>query len=457
MPAKLLIVDDEKAIRETLSEVLRDEGYTCVTAADGEEAVLKINDDDFDLVISDLRLPGIDGLAVLQKVLKQHPQTLVLIITAYASVDTAVEALQMGAVDYLVKPLILDDVIFRIAHLLKYKRLAIENQILRQAVAEKYSFGNIVSDSPNMKEVFELISRIAPTNSNVLIFGESGTGKELVARALHFNSPRKTRTFLPVNCSAISEQLMESEFFGHKKGAFTGANQDKNGYFRSADQGTLFLDEISEIPLHLQSKLLRAIQEKEIYPVGSDKAVKVDIRIIAATNRDLAEEVSQGNFREDLFYRLDVAEIKLPPLRDRRDDIPLLVDHFIKIHNSELGKRITGIDKTTRDILMSYAWKGNVRELENMIERAMILCDRPIITADNLPTALRDHNETMEIEDTLKKAMKKYERDHIIAVLKKTGNNKRKTAKRLEISESSLYRKMEVLGIPFGTDQQEVS
>ncbi|MFQ5652840.1 MAG: sigma-54-dependent transcriptional regulator [bacterium] len=447
MSAKLLIIDDEKTIRDTLSEVLSEEGYLCEIAGDGEQAVKKISRESFDLVISDLRLPGIDGLEVLEKTLELSPQTLVVIITAYASVDTAVAALKKGASDYLVKPLILDDVIFKIKHLLKYRRLAIENQILRQEVEEKYDFGNIVGESPKMNEIFKLIRKIAPTNSNVLILGESGTGKELVARALHFNSLRKTNRFLPVNCSAVSESLMESEFFGHKKGAFTGALQDKAGFFRAADKGTLFLDEISEIPLHLQSKLLRAIEEKEIYPVGSDKSIKIDIRIIAASNRNLEDEVQKKKFREDLFYRLDVAEIRLPPLRERKEDIPLLVRHFIGIHNLELGKGIKGVDNATMKILLNYDWKGNIRELENMIERAIILCEDVFITTHDLPTALTSRADSVDAGDDLKKAMKRYERDHILKVLSKTGNNKRRTAKMLGISESSLYRKMEELAI----------
>ncbi|RMF57453.1 MAG: sigma-54-dependent Fis family transcriptional regulator [Calditrichaeota bacterium] len=449
MSAKLLVVDDEKTIRDTLWEILTDEGFTAETAENGEQAVELIAEENFDLVISDLRLPGMDGLTVLQKTLELSPQTLVVIITAYASVDTAVEALKKGASDYLVKPLILDDVLFKIRHLLKYRQLAIENQILRQEVEQKYDFSNIIGESPQMKQVFELIKKIAPTNSNVLLLGESGTGKELVARALHFNSPRRGNRFVAVNCSAISEQLLESECFGHKKGAFTGALRDKDGYFKSAHRGTLFLDEVSEIPLHLQSKFLRAIQEKEIYPVGSEKAIKVDVRLVAASNRDLEEEVRKGNFREDLFYRLNVAEIKLPSLRERREDIPLLVHHFIEQHNEKLGKRIRGVDNKTMKILLNYDWKGNIRELENLIERAMIFCEGEFITPANLPTALTSQDDHFAIEDDLKKAMKKYERDHIIKILQKTGNNKRRSARLLGISESSLYRKMEELAIPF--------
>ncbi|MFQ5709788.1 MAG: sigma-54-dependent transcriptional regulator [bacterium] len=453
MSAKLLVVDDEKTIRDSLREVLTEEGYHCDSAAEGEAAVQKVSEENFDLVVTDLRLPGIDGLAVLKKTLEVSPQTLVVIITAYASVETAVDALKQGASDYLVKPLILDDVLFRIKHLLKYRQLAIENQILRQEVEQRYDFSNIIGESPKMKHVFGLIEKIAPTNSNVLILGESGTGKELVARALHFNSPRRANRFLAVNCSAISDQLLESEFFGHKKGAFTGAIRDKEGFFQAANKGTLFLDEISEIPQHLQSKLLRAIQEKEIYPVGSDRSVKVDVRIIAASNRNLEQEVREKKFREDLFYRLDVAEISLPPLRERREDIPLLVKHFIKVHNGALGKRIKGVDNATMKSLLSYDWKGNIRELENLVERAMILCDGEFVTTQNLPAALTATNHALAVDDALKKAMKKYERDHILKILTRTGNNKRQAAKLLGISESSLYRKMEALKIPFSIKQ----
>ncbi|MFQ5603965.1 MAG: sigma-54-dependent transcriptional regulator [bacterium] len=454
MNESILIVDDEKSIRESLQEVLVDEGYRCKTAADGEDALTQVSEEQFDLVITDLQLPGMDGIEVIKRIRNVSSKTIIVMITAYASVDTAVKALKIGASDYLVKPLILDDLIFRIRQLLKFQALEIENQNLRAEVEQKYHFGNLIGESAEMKLVFGLIKKIAPTNSNVLLQGESGTGKELVARAIHYHSLRKSGRFLPVCCSAISEQLMESELFGHKKGAFTGALQNKDGYFKAANKGTLFLDEISEIPLHLQSKLLRAIQEKEVYAVGSSQAEKVDIRIIAASNRDLEEEVSRGNFREDLFYRLNVAEINLPPLRKRRNDIPLLVKHFIKIHNQELGKKITGVDEETMRWLMNNEWKGNIRELENMIERAMILTDDELISRQALPVLLKSQKQLREVEDELKCAMKIYERQHILKVIHKTGNHKRQAAKLLGISESSLYRKLEELQIP--TDGQSM-
>ncbi|MEJ2636578.1 MAG: sigma-54 dependent transcriptional regulator, partial [Calditrichia bacterium] len=327
MSAKILIVDDEKTIRETLSLILSEEGYTCNTAANGAEALERVREANFDLIITDLKMPEMGGLELMEKVRAFSSKISVIIITAYASLESAIQALRLGAYDYIIKPIDFDDVILRIQRLMEHRELLTENEFLRQEVQEKFSFSNIIGESAQMQEVFRLIEKVAGTKGNVLITGKSGTGKELVARAIHYNSPRKKKRFVAVNCGAIVDNLIESELFGHKKGSFTGAMRDKEGLFKTADGGTLFLDEVGEIPLHLQVKLLRAIETGEFIPVGDTAPVQVDVRIIAATNRELEKEVEKGNFRDDLYYRLNVIEINLPPLTERTDDIPLLVNH----------------------------------------------------------------------------------------------------------------------------------
>ena len=336
MKSKILIVDDEKAIRESVALVLSEEGYETEIASTGKEALKFLNEQDFEVLITDLKMPEMDGIELIKKSLKICPETSVIIITAHASVESAIEALRIGAFDYILKPFDFDDLILKVQRLINHKEMALENQALRQEVEEKYNFSNIIGQSPEMQGVFHLIKKVSSTKGNVLITGKSGTGKELVARAIHYHSPRKNKRFVAINCGAIVGTLMESEFFGHKKGSFTGAINDKEGFFKIANQGTLFLDEVGDIPLPLQVKLLRAIEEEEIYPVGAPNPIKVDARIIAATNRDLSREVDKGNFREDLYYRLNVVEIELPSLTARKEDIPLLVQHFIEKYNLEL-------------------------------------------------------------------------------------------------------------------------
>jgi len=447
MSAKILIADDERTIRESVSLILTDEGYETKLAASGKEALDLLNQEDFDILITDLKMPEMDGMELVKNCLNICPQTSVIIITAHATVESAIEALRMGAFDYILKPFDFDDLLMKVKRLINHKELALENQALRQEVEEKYNFSNIIGQSPEMQDVFHLIKKVSATKGNVLITGKSGTGKELVARAIHFNSPRKNKRFVAINCGAIVGTLMESEFFGHKKGSFTGAIGDKDGFFKLANQGTLLLDEVGDIPLQLQVKLLRAIEEEEIYPVGATNPIKVDVRIIAATNRDLAKEIQRGNFREDLYYRLNVVEIQLPSLTDRKDDIPLLVQHFIQKYNKELNRNIKNPDNETMRVLRNHEWKGGIRELENVIERAIILSESDYITLADLPPNMVKSQPEEEMPQRLKDAVAYFEREHIRNTLRRTATNKEKAANILGISLSSLYRKMDELNI----------
>jgi len=447
---RILLADDENTSRETLAGVLRDEGYEVDTAADGLEALTALGEKIYDVVITDLRMPGADGLAVLRRVREIAPQTLVLLITAYASVETAVEALRRGAHDYILKPLILEDVLGKIGRLFEYRQLAWESQMLRQQLEARYDFEQmIMGQSQAMRDILQLIRKVAPTNSNVLITGESGVGKEVVARAIHHYSRLHDKLFLPVNCGAIPAELLESQLFGHARGSFTGAVTAQEGLFQRARGGTIFLDEIGDLPFNLQVKLLRVIQEKEILPVGTSTPIKVDVRVIAATNRDLRKRVEEGQFREDLFYRLNVVNIEIPPLRERRDDIPRLVEYLIRRHNADLKKNCKGVDNATMKVLLSLPWKGNIRELENVIEHAMILGSDEWITLADLPRSVpRVASDLPAVGDNLKDAVRSYERIHIENVLRRTGYDKRKAAELLGLGLSSLYRKIDELDIP---------
>ena len=448
MPAKILIADDEKVIRESIKSILDEEGFITDTAADGEEALRKITDDTFDLVISDIKMPKFDGIQLLDATMKISPETHFIIMTAYASVQTAIDSLRMGAFDYLIKPVEFEDLLIRVKRLVDFKKLSDENKFLRQRVSADSGYRNLIGNSGAMKKIFEIITQVAPTNSNVLIIGKSGTGKELAAKAIHFNSKRKDGIFLPINCGAIQENLIESELFGHKKGSFTGATEDKLGLFKVADGGTLFLDEIGDLPLNLQVKLLRAIEDKQFLPVGGTKPVSTDVRIIAATNQNLFEKVKAGEFREDLYYRLNVIEIKLPTLNERRDDIPLLVNHFIEKYCNEMGKKVLAVDNDTIRVLMNHDWRGGVRELENVIERGIIFARNDKITVNDLSEYLQPDTEIQSFPDSLKEATAMFEKDHILKTIKKFEYNKEDVAKALGIGLSSLYRKMDELGIP---------
>ncbi len=447
MANNILVVDDERTIRESLYMVLTEEGYETETASNGREALDIIKEKGFDIIVTDLKMPEMDGMELVRKCQQICPQTSLIIITAHGSLESAIEALRLGAYDYILKPFDFDDVLIKVKRLVKHKDLVLENQALKYDLKKKYDFGKIVGKSEQMQNVFRLIKKVAKTKGNVLITGKSGTGKELVARAIHYNSDRAQKPFVPINCGAIVGTLMESEFFGHKKGSFTGAVRDKDGHFKMASGGTLFLDEIGDIPLHLQVKLLRAIEESEILPVGGTTPIKIDVRIIAATNRNLMKAVENGTFRDDLFYRLNVVDINLPSLTERREDIPLLVKHFIEKYNRELNTNVINTDNETMRILLNYNWKGGIRELENVIERALILSDGGYITRDDLPQNMIDVEYDEPIPDRLKDATAFFERNHIKNVLKRCSNNKEEAAQILDISLSSLYRKIDELKI----------
>ncbi len=455
MSQRILIVDDEKAIRDSIKMILDDEGYETYTASDGEEALNKITDGNYDVVISDIKMPKIDGMELLEKSAKIAPNTFFIIMTAYASISTAIQALRTGAYDYLIKPVEFDDLLIRLKRLLDFKKLVSENIVLRKKISADTGYINIIGKSEPILKVFDIIEQVAPTNSNILIFGKSGTGKELVAKAIHKKSQRKDHIFLPINCGAISENLIESELFGHKKGAFTGATEDKMGLFKAADGGTLFLDEIGELPLNLQVKLLRAIEDREFFPVGAIKPISTNVRIIAATNQNLFEKSKSGEFREDLYYRLNVVEIKLPVLNERKDDIPLLINHFIEKYSAEMGKKILGVDNETLRLLINHNWRGGVRELENVIERAIIFTKGDYISINEMSDQIKGNPTLLGFPDSLKEAMKKFEKDHIIRIIKNFDYNKDEAAKALAIGLSSLYRKMEELGIPTKTAKDE--
>jgi DNA-binding NtrC family response regulator len=439
----ILIVDDEKSIRETIALFLEDEGFSVDTAGDGLTAKEKMSARNYALIISDIKMPRFDGLQLLSLVQREAPQTLFLLITAYASVESAIKALRSGAFDYLIKPIDLEDLLFRVKKGLEHRRLQAENRFLRSQLQVEYSFDNIIGDSAKMQQVFAMISKVARTKSSVLLSGPSGSGKELAARSIHYNSTRNEEHFVAVNCGAIVETLMESEFFGHKKGAFTGAIRDKEGFFLRADKGTLFLDEIGEIPQHLQVKLLRVLEEGVITPVGSTESIAVDVRIIAATNRDLRDDIATGRFREDLFYRLNVVEIDLPGLVQRKSDIPLLVKHFIDKYNAEMGTNVRNADNEAMQVLLQYHWPGGIRELQNAIERALIFSEGEYISKLALPPTLLDTTITDKKPERLKDATAIFEREHIKKVLAAADGKKEEAAKRLDISVSSLYRKLE--------------
>ena len=444
--SKILVVDDEPGMREFLEIMLQKDGYIVKTASDGSEALDKIDTTLYDLAITDIQMPVMNGIDVLKKINEKSPDTTVIMITAYASHETAIEAMKLGAYDYITKPFKIDEIKLVIKKALDKKKLERENTRLRKELETQYGFGNIIGRSPAIVKVFELIKRVAELNVNVLIAGESGTGKELVARAIHYSGSRHEKSFVPVNCGAIPESLMESELFGYKKGAFTGAVTDKKGLFEEAHTGTIFLDEIGDLPLHLQVKLLRVIEDKKIRPLGSTESSEVDIRIIAATNKKLEEEVAEGKFREDLFYRLNVITIVLPPLRERRIDVSPLAIHFINKYSEEMAKDIRGISPKALETLENYHYPGNVRELENIMARCVALESSNVIRQETLPQLVTgkdyiDLDTSFSSTTSLDTLMGDVERKMIEKALKSTNGNKTEAAKLLGITLRSLrYR-----------------
>jgi DNA-binding NtrC family response regulator len=451
-PAAILVVDDEELIRDNLAEYLTQEGFPVVACGSGEAALDHAARRPFAIALCDVQLPGIDGLELLDRLQQLSPETSVLLITAYATVESAVEAFQRGADDYLMKPILLDEVLGKVRRLLAQRALAQENRWLRRELNRACPPARIVGQSPAMQRVWELIRKVAPTRSTVLIVGESGTGKELVARALHdleearSASEGTSRRFIAVNCAAIPHDLLENQLFGHRRGAFTGADRDQTGVFVHAGTGTVFLDEVAEMPLGVQAKLLRAIEQKEVLPVGANEPIRVEARVLAATNKDLLHEVEAGRFRDDLYYRLNVVTIPLPPLRQRREDIPALVEHLLARHAEALGKRITGVSHEAMQLLLACRWRGNVRELDNALQRAVILGEEPQVTPADLPPDLAPVEGDPALVDDLGEAVKRFEKQHIERILRQSPD-KKEAARRLNMGLSSLYRRIGELGI----------
>jgi DNA-binding NtrC family response regulator len=392
---RILVVDDEMIVCESCKRILEEE-YEVETALSGKEAFEKMKANPFDIVITDLKMPGIDGMEVLRTFRKEYPDSIIIMITGFSTVETAVEAIKLGAFDYIPKPFTPDEVSIVVKKAIEKKSLMLENVYLRQELQEKYGFHNIVGKSKKMQEIYRVIAKVAMTDSTVLIYGQSGTGKELIARAIHFNSPRREKQFVPVDCAVLSENLLESELFGHVRGSFTGAVTTKPGLFEVADGGTVFLDEVGNISLSIQAKLLRVLQEREFTPVGGTKAKKVDIRLIAATNKDLEKMIKEETFREDLYYRLNIVPIYLPALRERQEDIPLLAVHFLKKYAEEMGKAIKGFTPEAMEKLMRYPWPGNVRELENVIERTVVMIDDEMVRVEHLILPGQQEKEILE-------------------------------------------------------------
>ena len=444
MTASILVVDDLPALREMLSQSLASEGYRVATAGSGEEAVTRLEEQEFDVIVTDLVMPGLGGLDVLERARLLDPRAAVILMTAYASLDTAIAALRRGACDYLEKPFTVGDLKLRVRRLLQYREMVWRERLLQRALHPRPSGHTLIGESGAIRAVRDQIARSAGTSSNVLITGESGVGKELVARAVHAASARRDRAFIALNCGAIPDTLLESQLFGHLRGAFTTAVQANPGLFVVANHGTLFLDEIGELPLPLQVKLLRVIEEKHVWPVGGTRPVPVDVRIIASTNRDLASEVAGGRFRTDLFYRLNVLHLKLSPLRERRGDIPLLVNHLVDRLNAKLGTRFLGVEREALQALIGQPWNGNVRELENVLERAMVLGGGDLITLRDVSADLT--GPAGPLPRDLRGAVRRFERQHVMEVVAEARSDKREAAQVLGISLASLYRKLS-LGI----------
>jgi len=452
--ASILLVDDDQSVIAILKAVLEPGGYTIASAGNGVSALRQLGDSVFDLMITDLKMPGLDGIKLMEKAKELQPHLAVIMISASASVDDAVKAMKFGAFDYIAKPFKFDELLLTVKRALSYSELETENKVLRQSVqgTSQKGYGFIVGNSPLMLEIYRLIEKIARTTSTVLILGESGTGKELIAKAIHNCSARADKPFVKVNCAAMPEQLLESELFGYVKGAFTGAAENKAGLFEEADGGTIFLDEIGSIPLRMQVKLLRTLQEKEIRRVGSTKDHKVDVRVLAATNENLEKKIAENEFREDLYFRLSVIPVNVPPLRERRDDIPLLIKHFLNTFSQENGRRVDIAEEAVK-ALTSYEWPGNIRQLENLIRRVAILSENGMISANDLPQEIFGFQKTEPIDALsesdepevfipLKEYLKNVEIAYIRNVLKSCNDDKEKAARILDVSLATLYRKL---------------
>lgn len=447
------IIDDEPIIHEVLGDLLTSEGYTVVNSPSGEEALEKHSSQAFELVLLDLLMPGMDGIEVLKRLKKMDPHSVIIIITAYASVESAISAMKMGAFDYVQKPFKHDELLLTVERAIAHRKLQEENLRLKDELKRKFSFGNIIGKSKKMQDVFELIKASAPTRSTILLQGESGTGKELAARAIHQNSDRKNLPFITVNSGSLPPDLLESHLFGHVKGAFTGAVSLKTGLFEAAEKGTIFFDEISSLNQETQSKILRVLQEKEFMRLGGTKTIRVDVRVIAATNSDLEELILQQKFRQDLFYRLNVIKIELPPLRERKEDIPVLVDHFLNIYRKENKKEVEGVTEDVMEILINYDWPGNIRELENLIERAVVLSKTKLITRENLPTSFLSTQEERgafapSSQDlNLKDHLLSFQKNAIISALKKSRGIQKKAAGILGVKPTTLNEMIKRLKI----------
>ena len=446
MSKTVLIAEDETVLRESLAELLTEEGYEVLQARNGKEAYELVLSRPVDLVLTDVRMPEMDGVELLKRLQQLAPETPVIILTAFGTVQSAVAAMGGGASDYLLKPVQFEDVLMRIERAFERSAMIRVTRVMTEQLSADSIFHNVVGEAPVMMRLFETVRKLSEVKSSVLLTGESGTGKELFARAIHYNGITRDKPFVPVNCGAVPESLMESELFGHRRGAFTGATQDRIGFFEAADGGTLFLDEISTLPFSTQSSLLRALDSNVIVPVGDTRPRPLDVRIIAASNQDLDKMVAAKEFREDLLYRLNVIKLELPPLRQRKEDIPALVQHFLAKHTRKMGKHITGVSNGAMRVLLGRDWPGNVRELENVVERAVIFADGGQFGVEHLPFAAEGALD--DVGEELKESLKQFERQHLIASLRRHDYDKSETAKHLGIGISSLYRKMEEMDIP---------
>jgi DNA-binding NtrC family response regulator len=440
----IMVVDDEEVMRESLAAWLREDGYNVDTATSGREAIQKAREYDYAIYFVDLKMPGgIDGIETMMEIRKLHADASIIIVTAYATVDTAITAMKEGAQEYIVKPCNPEEISLLVSRIIKVKNLQRENSILRKKLSKQYSFHDILSKSPKMGKIFELVKDVAGLRSTVLVQGESGTGKELIARAIHFSGDRAEKPFIGVSCAALPETLLESELFGHEKGSFTGATAQRKGKFEMADGGTLFLDEIGDISAKLQMDLLRVLQERRFYRVGGTEEIEVDVRVIAATNIDLDRAVREGTFRDDLFYRLNVIGIHIPPLRERREDIPLLAQNFAERLSHELGRKVNGVSEGALRILLDHEWPGNVRELENTIERAIVTCKTTMLTDDDVSFLLRTPDtEKARWSVPQNITLEEAERQIIAATVQRTNGNIKEAASVLGIDRSTLYDKL---------------